>query len=63
MKYPGSDGVECPDFWNIHSFSEICDTIPPKRQFSYKKRNLFGVNLGERGLENHLLTAVAQAAA
>jgi hypothetical protein len=42
---------------------ENCAIVPHTRQFGYKKRNLLEVKLGERGLQNNLLTAVAAVAA
>jgi hypothetical protein len=37
--------------------------MPSTRQIGYKKRNLFGVALGERSPPNHFRTAVAKVAA
>ena len=46
VRYMGSEGLVCPEFWNIYSFSEICAIISPQRQFGYKKRRLSGLNSG-----------------
>jgi hypothetical protein len=37
--------------------------MPPKRQFGYKKRKLYGVKPGKRDLQNHFYISVAKAAA
>ncbi len=44
-------------------FSEIFAIMPPTRQFGCQKRNLFWIKLGKGGTQNHLLTAMAKAAA
>jgi hypothetical protein len=36
--------------------------LPPSWQFSYKRENVAGGNLGERGPQNRFLTAVATVA-
>jgi len=44
-------------------FIETCAILHPLRKFGYKKRNLLGVKLGERGPQNHFYTGVAKIAA
>jgi hypothetical protein len=42
-------------------FSETCATMHPTRQTGYKKRNLLGVNLGEKAPQNRFLSAAVKA--
>ena len=59
-----------PKDWYARLFEEIIYSLEIEdsldshtRQFGYKKSNFVGVQLGERGPQNHLWTAAARVAA
>jgi hypothetical protein len=61
MRYLGYE-VWYGNILKNYFFIEDC-AILPARKFGYKKRNLLGVKLGERGPQNHFCTGVVKTAA